>query len=86
MWYNTRYDFSFKKESSENIKVNAWLACCQYSQYRFSTDNQSLFDADQQPITVSFNTANTWASFVIPLVAFGICNYGIRAISKVRDD
>ena len=33
-----------------------------------------------------FNTANTWASFVIPLAAFGIYNYGIRAISKVRDD
>ena len=24
-----------------------------------------------------FNTANTWASFVIPLAAFGIYNYGI---------
>lgn len=33
-----------------------------------------------------FNTANTWASFVIPLAAFGIYNYGIRAISKVKDD
>ena len=27
-----------------------------------------------------FNTANTQASFVIPLAAFGIYNYGIRAI------
>ena len=33
-----------------------------------------------------FNTANTWASFVIPLAAFGIYNYGIRSISKVKDD
>ena len=33
-----------------------------------------------------FNTAYTWASFVIPLAAFGIYNYGIRAISKVKDD
>ena len=33
-----------------------------------------------------FNTANTWASFVIPFAAFGIYNYGIRAISKVKDD
>ena len=33
-----------------------------------------------------FNTANTWASFIIPLAAFGIYNYGIRSISKVKDD
>ena len=33
-----------------------------------------------------FNTANTWASFVIPLAAFGIYNYGIRSISKVKND
>ena len=33
-----------------------------------------------------FNTANTWASFAIPLAAFGIYNYGIRSISKVKDD
>ncbi|AME08893.1 virulence factor MviN [Gemella sp. oral taxon 928] len=33
-----------------------------------------------------FNTANTWVSFVIPLAAFGIYNYGIRSISKVKDD
>ena len=25
-------------------------------------------------------------SFVIPLAAFGIYNYGIRSISKVKDD
>ena len=33
-----------------------------------------------------FNTANTWASFVVPIAAFGIYNYGIRSISKVKDD
>lgn len=33
-----------------------------------------------------FNNANTWASFVTPLAAFGIYNYGIRAISKVKDN
>lgn len=33
-----------------------------------------------------FNNANTWASFVIPIAAFGIYNYGIRSISKVKDN
>lgn len=33
-----------------------------------------------------FNNANTWASFIMPIAAFGIYNYGIRSISKVKDD
>lgn len=33
-----------------------------------------------------FNNANTWASFVIPIAAFGIYNYGIRSVSKVKDN
>ena len=32
-----------------------------------------------------FNNANTWASFIVPIAAFGIYNYGIRSISKVKD-
>ena len=33
-----------------------------------------------------YNNANTWASFIMPIAAFGIYNYGIRAISKVKDN
>ena len=31
-----------------------------------------------------FNTANTWASFVIPLAAFGIYNYGFELSVRLR--
>ncbi len=59
----------------------------QYSQYRFSTDNQShLTRILSNSITVISMQPIPWASFVIPLAAFGIYNYGIRAISKVKDD
>ena len=33
-----------------------------------------------------FNEANTWVNFVIPFAAFGIYSYGVRAISKVKDN
>ena len=33
-----------------------------------------------------YNNANTWASFIMPIAAFGIYNYGIRSISKVKED
>ena len=33
-----------------------------------------------------YNNANTWASFIMPIAAFGIYNYGIRSISKVKDN
>ena len=47
----------YKKESTmKNIKVNALasLLAGQYSQYRFSSDNQSLSDADSQQIQLRF--------------------------------
>lgn len=33
-----------------------------------------------------YNNANTWASFIMPIAAFGIYNYGIRSISKVKEN
>ena len=79
----------YKKESTmKNIKVNA-LASLLVNVLNIVfplITNPYLTRILSKSNYGYFNTANTWASFVIPLAAFGIYNYGIRAISKVKDD
>ena len=81
--------FEFKKEIfMKNIKVNA-LASLLVNILNIVfplITNPYLTRILSKSNYGYFNTANTWASFIIPLAAFGIYNYGIRAISKVKDD
>ena len=73
----------YKKESTmKNIKVNA-LASLLVNVLNIVfplITNPYLTRILSKSVYDYFNTANTQASFVIPLAAFGIYNYGIRAI------
>ena len=79
----------YKKESTmKNIKVNA-LASLLVNVLNIVfplITNPYLTRILSKSNYGYFNTANTWVTFIIPLASFGVYNYGVRAISKIRED